>query len=313
LSRYRVAVNLEITSKCNARCAMCPRDAIPEPRQMAEATFHKALERITADDVFRVVVAGYGEPTTHGQFEAFVDAMGGHPVRFDMVSNGQLLSAERLERLDGAIDTLIVSFSSVDPKVYAGVHVGLDRARVMANIRLAHAKLRRTRLAISLSPTRQCLDTFSETIAWFKGLGIDALSMSPTLYDRAGALNDDGPSSGELRRTIRRHGLRSQELDFIPSIADILAQRMANRFKCTPRNSDLLISAQGDYMYCFNDIAHRRPIGGVFEIDLREALERREKSGPDPAICADCTLGDRYRFGEMAGAALAYLTNRSPA
>ena len=65
LPTYKVAVNFEWTSKCNARCIMCPQDMIEHPQLMMADTFYKALERINTDDVFRTVIAGYGEPTTH--------------------------------------------------------------------------------------------------------------------------------------------------------------------------------------------------------------------------------------------------------
>ena len=64
-SSYRIAVNVEWTSKCNARCAMCPRTMISEPKLMVLSTFEQVLSRLTAEDVFRVIIAGYGEPTTH--------------------------------------------------------------------------------------------------------------------------------------------------------------------------------------------------------------------------------------------------------
>src|SRR3989338_4708403 len=82
MSNYRIAVNVELTSKCNALCPMCPRGLIEYPQLMTEPTWRQTLERLTPQDVFRVVIAGYGEPTTHTKFFEYVDAMRGHPIRF---------------------------------------------------------------------------------------------------------------------------------------------------------------------------------------------------------------------------------------
>ena len=308
MSRYRVAVNVEWTSKCNARCIMCPRDAIPNPRHMSRTTFEHILARINPSDVFRVVVAGYGEPSTHPEFEAFVDLARGHPVTFDLVCNGQLLDQTRLEHLDGVFGTLMISFSSVDPEVYRRVHANLDQQRVMANIELARKVLRQTRLAISLSPLPDCLQTLDRTVGWLRSRGIDALTMSPTLYDRAGKLSTATASlpSADLKTAIRRYGLHRQDLDFIPSVGDIFAQWRENRFKCIPRNSDILISSHGDYMYCFNDISHGYALGSVADTSLREALEKREDTGPESAICNSCNLRGRYGPSEVAGAGLGF-------
>ena len=38
MSSYRIAVNVEWTSKCNALCPMCPRDLIENPILMKEQT-----------------------------------------------------------------------------------------------------------------------------------------------------------------------------------------------------------------------------------------------------------------------------------
>ncbi|MGD0023204.1 MAG: radical SAM protein [Xanthobacteraceae bacterium] len=306
MSRYRVAANIEWTSKCNARCIMCPRDAIPYPRHMSRTTFERILGCIQPSDVFRVVVAGYGEPTTHPEFEVFVDLVRGHPVPFDLVSNGQLLDQTRLQRLDGVFGALMISFSSVDPDVYRRVHANLDQQRVMANIQLARNVLRKTQLAISLSPLPDCLRTLDRTVGWLRSRGIDALTMSPTLYDRAGKLNTVSLASADLKAAIRRHGLHRQDLDFIPSVSEIFAQWRANRFHCIPRNTDVLISAQGDYMYCFNDINHGHALGNVADTTLREALEMREDTDPDGAICNGCNLRGRYGPAEVTGAALGY-------
>ncbi len=309
-SRYRVAVNLEWTGKCNARCIMCPREAITQPRIMDLATLEQAVKRLSPRDVFRVVIAGYGEPTTHPRFDACVDSIRHTAVRTDMVSNGQLLDASRLRRLDGALHTLIISFSSVERAVYERIQINLDHARVMENIVLARAILRTTRLAISLTPLAACIDSLPQTIAWLRGNGVSALSMSPSLYDRAGVLARRETDALALRRVIRRYGLRSQELDFVPSAAEVFAQWRANRFKCIPRNSDLVIAADGSYQYCFNDIGHGYPLGHVTTMSVREALSIRERSPPAPALCDECGLRRRYGPVELLQAAWGYACQR---
>jgi len=310
MAKYRIAVNVEWTSKCNATCVMCPRDDIPDLRIMKLDTFRQILDRVSGDDVFRGTIAGYGEPTTHPRFREFVELLRGHPVTFDMVTNGHLLDADRLDLLDGVLGKLVISFSSVRPEVYRRVHVGLDHARVMANIALASKRLRKTTLAISLTPLPECLETLPETIAWLRAAGVEVLTMSPTLYDRAGALNVTRHDEADLRAIIRRYRLHNQELEFVPSARDIFAQWRSNRFKCIPRNTDFLISAKGEYLYCFNDIAHRHPIGHVSEMSLREAMRQRERSPIDHDICDTCSLRDRYRPAELMSAVCGYVKTR---
>ena len=306
MSNYRIAVNVEWTSKCNALCPMCPRGLIEYPQLMTGETWQQVLNRLTPDNVFRAVIAGYGEPTTHNNFYEFADRLRGHPVRFDMVSNGQQLDAERIRHLDGALGMLLISFSSVDAEVYRQVHANLDQARVMENIRLAQKLFKRTRLAISLTPMPECLPSLPDTIAWLRAQGVETLTMSPTLYNRGGSLEGHELATEKLRQLIEQHHLRSQEFDFIPSAWDIFQQWRCNRFKCVPRNTDFLIAASGDYLYCYNDVKHEHPIGHVSSMNIREALAKRESMEAIPELCGGCNMRGRYGIKELAVAGISY-------
>ena len=306
MSSYRIAVNVEWTSKCNALCPMCPRGLIEYPQLMTEPTWRQTLERLTPQDVFRAVIAGYGEPTTHTKFFEFVDDMRGHPIRFDMVSNGHQLDAERIRHLDGAIDLLLISFSSIDPEVYKRVHVNLDQARVMENIRTAQKLFKHTKLAISLTPMPECLPSLPDTIAWLRAQGVETLTMSPTLYNRGGSLQEHELATEKLRQLIQQHHLRSQEFDFIPGVWDVLQQWRSNSFKCVPRNIDVFIAASGDYLYCYNDVKHEHPIGHVANLSIREVLAKREGMALIPELCNGCNMLGRYDAKELVKAGFSY-------
>lgn len=84
MHRYRVTVNLELTGKCNARCVMCSHEAIQHPAIMGMDTLRTVVSRLSPEGVFRVVIAGYGEPTTHPRFEACLDILRAAPVRIDI-------------------------------------------------------------------------------------------------------------------------------------------------------------------------------------------------------------------------------------
>ena len=308
MRRYRVTINLELTGKCNARCVMCPREAMVRPKIMSLDTLHWVVARLNPRDVSRVVVAGFGEPTTHPEFEACLEILRAAPVPIDIVTNGQLLDGARLELIDRFVRLLIVSYSSIDREIYSQVHVNLDHARVTSNIVMAQRRLRRTQLAISLSPLAVCMPSLPRTIDWLKREEVTALTMSPTVYDRAGAMKSSPAAApSDLRRVIRTYGLLSQELAFIPSLRDIYAQWRANRHRCIPRNTDLAIAADGTYQYCFDDIRHSHPLGHASDMTIREALSLRERKGADPRLCENCAVRGRYGPAETARVAFAYV------
>ena len=306
MSRYRVTINLELTRKCNALCVMCPREAIVSPRPMSLEVLRMVIGRLEPHDVHRVVIAGYGEPTTHPRFRECLEVLRTACVRIDMVSNGQLLDESRLGLLDGLLHTLIISFSSVDPEVYRHVHVNLDHQRVMRNIVLAQTTLRRTRLAISLTPLAECLPSLGQTVSWLRANDVELLTMSPTLYDRAGTLHGQSDPGTSLRGVIAQYGLRSQEFDFVPSLRDVFSQWRCNHYHCLPRNVALPIAADGSYQYCFNDIAHAHPLGHVSDTGVREALEHRERMPALADLCDGCNVSRRYGALELTRAAGSY-------
>ena len=302
---YHLTANIEWTSKCNAKCAMCPRHAISHPQLMSPETYTQVMARLRSEDLHRAIVAGYGEPTTHPRFFEFVEGMRSHPVHFDMVSNGERLDAERLEHLDGAIGMLMVSFSSIDPAVYRRIHTNLKQEKVIENLKLARRIFRKTHLSVSLTPAPECLASLPDTIEWFHANGIDDLRMSPNFYNRAGKLAED-PATRNLRAIIREYNLKPLDLDFIPSMKDMLGQWWRNDFKCIPRNTSMFITASGEYLYCYNDISHNNTLGHVRDLSFREALALRERSKEDKQLCEQCNMRHRYRGKELAQAALGY-------
>ena len=113
---YRVALNLEWTSKCNARCSMCPRDGMKENELMKPETFQAVLQHIRTEEVSRVVIAGYGEPTTHPHFDEFLMSLEAQQVRFDMVKplmpccRNQVTVCSSVGRASGTGDRLMPNF-----------------------------------------------------------------------------------------------------------------------------------------------------------------------------------------------------------
>ncbi|HYR06113.1 MAG TPA: hypothetical protein VEP71_05460, partial [Gallionella sp.] len=137
--------------------------------------------------------------------------------------------------------------------------------------------------------------------------GVETLTMSPTLYNRGGSLQDHELATEKLRQLIRQHHLRSQEFDFIPGIRDVFQQWRSNSFKCIPRNIDVFIASSGDYLYCYNDVSHKHPIGNVASLSIREVLAKREGMALIPDLCNGCNMLNRYDTKELAKAGFAYM------
>ncbi|MBE9536266.1 MAG: hypothetical protein IMF07_03715 [Proteobacteria bacterium] len=97
---------------------------------------------------------------------------------------------------------------------------------------------------------------------------------------------------------------------FVPSTMDMLGQLWHNSFRCIPRNTDIVITAGGKYMYCYNDITHKHTLGSISEMSIRKAIESREKTGPIPEICDTCNMRERYKAGEFLKVMAKHIKNK---
>jgi hypothetical protein len=153
----------------------------------------------------------------------------------------------------------------------------------------------------------ECIETLPETIRWLHKQEIEQLTMPPTLYNQTGTMERHKHATERLREIIREYLLHSQELDFVPSVKDFVLQFWHNRFRCIPRNSDLFITASGNYLYCYNDISHKLTFGHIDQLSIRKALDKREKMKAIPEICKNCNMRNRNKLGEVTSVAAHYL------
>jgi len=112
----------ELTYRCNARCGICnywkhPTDPASE---LTLPEIREGLRRIRAYGCRFVNFTG-GEPTLRRDLEQIVASASRLGIWTSMVSNGSLLTRERIRSLkDAGLDNLVLSLDSLD----AGVHDG---------------------------------------------------------------------------------------------------------------------------------------------------------------------------------------------
>ncbi len=137
---------MEVTSRCNLSCPMCPREITPEPgeRDMDMDTFRQVLDRIR-DVASFVWLAGLGEPMMNKHFVQMIEQCRQAGIVTGASTNGTFLTRKWQQRLlDSGLDLLIVSFDGVDKQSYEKVRVGADFDKVKENVcRLAALKVAR--------------------------------------------------------------------------------------------------------------------------------------------------------------------------
>jgi len=176
-----VFANIEITTRCNLRCAFCARTSVRrEERDMIPDRFGRLLDLLP--HAWRVTLAGLGEPLLHPGVADFVSEASSRGRRVTLATNAVLLTEEMSRRLIGAgLDAIVFSLDAVDAGPASAVRAGATVETSIENIRTFAAVSSETRpvaravfSAVS-SSTVPYLERLVEIVA---RLGVDVLMLS---------------------------------------------------------------------------------------------------------------------------------------
>lgn len=136
-ARAFAAFQLEVTSRCNLKCVMCPvtvRAGSWPSRDMSWETF----ERVAAafGRVEWVHLQGWGEPLLHRRIFDMIARAKRAGCKVGFTTNGTRLTPRTGARLlDLGLDLLAVSVAGARPATHAAIRVGSDLAKLAENVR----------------------------------------------------------------------------------------------------------------------------------------------------------------------------------
>ncbi|OGS23960.1 MAG: hypothetical protein A2297_01100 [Elusimicrobia bacterium RIFOXYB2_FULL_48_7] len=126
-------INVEVTSKCNLKCTMCPRRAFESPDKNMDRDLFVKLSRDF--NLFKMVdLTGWGEPLMHPSFFEFVRIAKSKRCLVKYVSNGVAFNQSVAEEtLKTGVDWIVFSVDSPDKTTYREIR-GADLDKVASNI-----------------------------------------------------------------------------------------------------------------------------------------------------------------------------------
>jgi len=167
LSSRRIKVGLELTSKCNLRCGMCPLPVLRRPYEdMAWPLVERAEQEIHGAGLRLKWLHEMGEPLLYARLD---DAIRLFPEA-SVSTNGLLLTPEiGAKLLASPLKRLRICVDSIDPNVYPLLRTGGDFDRLVDLTRafLRQAKGHPMRIEIQKMRSRMTLD---ESVADFRKL-----------------------------------------------------------------------------------------------------------------------------------------------
>ena len=131
------AFQIEVTSRCNIKCVMCPVTVLADRwprRDMRWETFEgiaRAFEHATW-----VYLQGWGEPLLHRRIFDMIARAKSAGCRVGFTTNGSRLTQRTGERLlELGLDLLAVSIAGATAATHEAIRVGSDFARLTENLR----------------------------------------------------------------------------------------------------------------------------------------------------------------------------------
>jgi len=140
------ALQLEVTSRCNLKCVMCPVTVFGDrwpARDMPWETFARVAQAFARAEW--VHLQGWGEPLLHRRFFDMAERAKRAGCKIGFTTNATRLTREAAARLiDLGVDLVAVSIAGATPATHAAIRVGSDFAKLCENVR-GLARLRSAR------------------------------------------------------------------------------------------------------------------------------------------------------------------------
>lgn len=199
-------MDIEVTSYCNYRCAMCPHALAGNDQ--ARHLDPLVWERLKPLFPYcrRVMLQGDGEPLLYPYFKEAVEELAGYGPELCMTTNLSLLTEELAEFLARHFSLLTVSCDGGSKEVYESIRQKGDFAQFADNLKMLMKYMDPQKVVANAVVMRQNLQELVPLLEFLKGCGVRRVMFSsllttehlkneadnPMLYPRitAGALEE---------------------------------------------------------------------------------------------------------------------------
>lgn len=293
-SRHPILVHLIPIRRCNLSCTYCNEFDDVSPPVLLETMFQR-IDRLAALGASIITLSG-GEPMLHPELDEIVRRIRGHGMIAGMLTNGYLLTAERIERLNRAgLDHLQISVDNVTPDEVSkkSLKVLDAKLRLLAEHAEFHVNINSV-LGAEIRNPEDALEVTRRARAY--GLG----GTVGILHDGSGQLRPLGERQREIFHEIRNLAKTSfgRINVYNPFQDHLVSGKPNNWWRCRAGARYLYICEDGLVHYCSQQRGHP---GIPLEQYTRED-QRREyltEKGCAPYCTISCvhqvSIIDRWR------------------
>src|SRR6516225_9409171 len=284
--RHPIDVHLIPMRRCNLSCSYCNEyDKFSPPVALAEMI--RRVDRLASFGTTVITISG-GEPLLHPDLERIIRHIRGHRIIAGLLTNGYLLTADRIRALnDAGLDHLQISIDNVVPDEVSkkSLKVLDQKLQLLAQHALFHVNIN----SVLGTPVRTPEDALAVAR---RALELGLTSTVGILHDGFGQLRPLSERQQKIFLQIRDMGKASYAR--LNQFQKNIARGIPNDWRCRAGARYLYVCEEGLVHYC----SQQRGTPGVPLLTYTVDDIRREFL--TPKWCAPyCTVGCVHRVSTM--------------
>jgi radical SAM protein with 4Fe4S-binding SPASM domain len=188
-----VVAQIEPTSTCNLKCAMCIRDKIGVPiGTMSFENFKRILNRL--DCLFKIHLSGQGESFLNKDLFRMIDYANSRGIIVNLNTNATLFNDEIIEKIcHSGIGEIAISIESTKRKEYENIRKGANFDKVMESIKKLNFALkknnRKTIVSFAVTILKENIVEMPEFVFFAEKVGITKI-IAQTIQEKEDYINN---------------------------------------------------------------------------------------------------------------------------
>ncbi|WP_254591269.1 radical SAM/SPASM domain-containing protein [Methanocella conradii] len=198
LMKSPIRIDLALTYRCNNNCSHCYAGGPRQTKELSTEEWKKIIKKAVDFEVPNIVLTG-GEPLLRDDLEELIAYAEGLDVVTGLITNGRLLTKERVASLKRAgLDYVQITIESPDPAIHDKMCGAASFEETVAGIKNCVGELYTT---TNTTITRQNYMTVGELVPFLHGLGVRKFGLNAVI--RAGkGTETDGLTPEELKELL---------------------------------------------------------------------------------------------------------------
>jgi MoaA/NifB/PqqE/SkfB family radical SAM enzyme len=272
---HPIVAHIVPVRRCNLACTYCNEfDAVSPPVPLAEMLAR--VDRLSALGTTIITISG-GEPLLHPELDEIIRRIRCHGIIATLITNGYLLTAERIRRLNRAgLDYLQISIDNVTPDETSKKSLKvLDRKLEWL---AEHAEFAVTVNSVLGSPVRHPED--ARTIAR-RARALGLTSTVGILHDGGGQLRPLAPEQMEIYQNLLQPDQKMFSFAQYDRFQRNISEGLPNRWHCRAGGRFLYICEDGLVHYCSQQRGRPAiPLARYTRADLEREAAREKACAP---------------------------------